>query len=137
MDPAIRERIETIHAERYGHLLPETVEAGRVRDYLAALDEPADLAPGAPVPLLFLLSFGRTRRPGGNKGGAVNAGDEYRFFAPVHVGDIIITSARLADIEERQGKRGPIYLATTEIEYRNQRSELVGTRRTGVLRWFD
>jgi hypothetical protein len=139
MDEAIAARLRSMHEERYGNLPPEVVEYGRVRDFLAAMDEPVDpLRPDFPVPPLFLLSFGRSRRPQGGTGvGAVNAGDEYAFFAPLRIGDVITCTATLTGIEERQGKRGPMYLSIVEIGYRNQRGETVGVRRNKVLRWFE
>ena len=69
-------------AERFGAVFVQTIEAGRVRDYLCALDEPAP-GPGDPVPPLFLLTLGRQRRPHleQNTGGTcgVNAGDSFEF----------------------------------------------------------
>ena len=130
--------IEEIHADyvaRYGRPRIEAVEAGRVRDYLLALNEPADLAPSIPVPPLFLLTLGRTRRPQPSRGSAVNAGDEYEFLAPVYIGDTITVERRVLGIDEKEGKQGKMYLTRAEAAYTNQHGTLVARAKLNTLRW--
>ena len=132
------EPIEEIRADyvaRYGTPRTEVVEAGRVRDYLLALNEPADLAPGTPVPALFVLTLGRTRRPQPARGSVVNAGDDYEFFAPVFIGDRITIERRVLGITEKQGKQGTMYLTRAEATYVNQKSTLVARAQLSLLRW--
>jgi hypothetical protein len=131
----VRVRVRQELAARHPAPRSEPIEWGRVRDFLAALDEPVELAPGAPVPPLFLLTLGRTRRPQPSKGGAVKVGDEFEFLAPVHIGDTITVGAELGDVAEKTGQRGTMYLVTTEWTYRNQRGELVATGKTKTMRW--
>lgn len=128
---AIRHDYET----RYGEPRLEPVEAGRVRDYLLAMDEPADLRDGEPVPALFLLTLGRTRRPQPARGTAVNAGDDYEFLAPVYVGDTITVERRVIAIDEKDGKVGRMYLTRAEATYTNQHGALVARARLNTLRW--
>jgi len=132
---AIRERLWREYSERFPAPRTEAIELGRVRDYLLALDEPADLAPGDVVPPLFLLTLGRTRRPQPAKGSAVKAGDEYEFRAPVRVGDDITVSYRVSDIVEKKGRMGVMFLISAEWTYTNQRGETVGVANTSSLRW--
>jgi hypothetical protein len=122
-------------AARYGIATREMVEAGRVRDYLLAMDEPCDIEPGGIVPPLFLLTFGRTRRPQPSRGGAVNAGDEHEFLAAVRIGDTITTSRSLVNIEAKQGSKGCMYFLHSEITYTNQHGVAVGIRRQTTIRW--
>ena len=122
-------------AARYNVRRTEAVELGRVRDYLLALDEPGDIGPGDVVPPLFMLTLARTRRPQPSKGTAVKAGDDYAFHAPVRVGDVITISQRLADIEVKEGKNGPMYLIIVDGEFKNQRGEVVCTQRVKTFRW--
>ncbi|HXC37644.1 MAG TPA: MaoC family dehydratase N-terminal domain-containing protein, partial [Burkholderiales bacterium] len=77
----------------------------------------------------------RTRRPQPSKGTAVKAGDEYEFRAPVRVGDTITVTQRLADIEVKEGKSGPMYLVIAEGEFKNQRGETVCMQRLKTFRW--
>lgn len=132
---AIRQRLREEYEARYNVTKVEPIELGRVRDYLLAMDEPADLGAGDVVPPLFLLTLGRTRRPQPSKGGAVKAGDDYEFLAPVRVGDTITIDGRVAAVEEKQGKMGQMFLMVTELTYTNQRGEKVGVSRGSSLRW--
>ena len=127
-------QLQQDYEERFGPPRTELIEAGRVRDYLLAMDEP-ELPPDAPVPPLFLLTLGRSRRPQPSRGSAVNAGDEYEFHRPVHVGDRITVRLTMLDVEEKQGRHGLMYLVPREITYTNQDGELVAVSRHSSLRW--
>ena len=122
------------YAARFGPPRTELIEAGRVRDYLLAMDE-AEASDDGPVPPLFLLTLGRSRRPQPARGSAVNAGDEFEFHRPVHVGDRITVSLRVLPIEEKQGRHGVMYLVPREVTYINQHGELVAVSRHSSLRW--
>ena len=133
-DPVLDElRVEM--AARYSGTRIEPVELGRVKDYLLALDEPANIGEGDTVPPLFLLTFGRTRRPQPAKGSAVKAGDEYEFRAPVRVGDTLGVTTSLVDIEVKEGKRGRMYLVVAQMTFVNQHGETVGVGRIKSFRW--
>lgn len=125
----------SIFEVRYGTPRSELIEAGRVRDYLLAMNEPADLQPGEPVPPLFLLTLVRMRRPQPARGSAVNAGDEYEFFAPVFIGDVVTTSNRIVSIEQKQGKAGPMYLTIFESSFVNQHGFRVAQAIHRIMRW--
>lgn len=135
-DEAIIAELRARHESRYGTPDIEVIEAGRVRDFLLALDEPVqEVRPGAVVPGLFLLTLGRTRRPRGVRGSAVNAGDDYELLAPVHVGDTIRTVRELLGTEVKQGKEGRMYLTRTRSTYTNQCGEPVAVSHQSTLRW--
>jgi len=120
---------------RYGEPRHEAVELGRVKDYLLAMDEPADIRAGDVVPALFVLTLGRTRRPQPSKGSLVNAGDDYEFFVPVRVGDSITIARTVLGVDEKQGKNGRMFLLRAEVSYTNQRGERVALARLKTLRW--
>ena len=132
-DPA--ELIRAEYLARVGGPVCESVEEGRVRDFLMALDEPCDRMTGQPVPPLFLLTLGRTRRPQPSRGSAVNAGNDYEFLAPVYVGDQITVSRSVLSVEPKEGKAGRMYLLLSQATYTNQRDEIVGYSRIRILRW--
>ncbi|MGE0387116.1 MAG: MaoC family dehydratase N-terminal domain-containing protein [Gammaproteobacteria bacterium] len=134
MDEVLERLRAEMHA-RYDVTRTEPIELGRVRDYLLAMDEPAEVGPGEIVPPLFLLTLGRTRRPQPSAGSAVKAGDEYEFHAPVRVGDTLTVEQRLADIQVKQGRRGTMYLIVSEATFRNQHGEVVGIGRAKSMRW--
>src|SRR5665213_2591425 len=126
-NPIVEIRLD--YLERYGSPVQQVIDAGRVCDFLLAMDEPAELQHGAPVPPLFLLTLGRTRRPQPSRGSAVNAGDEFEFLIPVRVGDAITTARRVVAVEGKQGSKGRMYLTRAEATYTSQRGELVATSR--------
>jgi hypothetical protein len=123
------------YLKRHGTPRTELIEAGRVRDFLLALDEAADLEEGQPVPPLFVLTLGRTRRLSSNRGAAVNAGDDFEFYAPVYVGDRITTTRDVLAVEPREGRNGRMYLTRAEARYVNQHGVLVAKARSNILRW--
>jgi hypothetical protein len=130
--------IEQIRAEclaRFGAPVCEAVEAGRVRDYLLALDEPGELVAGRPVPPLFLLTLGRTRRPQPSRGSAVNVGNDYDILAPVYVGDNITVARAVQAIEPKEGKAGRMYLTHVKTTYTNGSAVVVGFGHTRIMRW--
>jgi hypothetical protein len=135
MSAAVADEMRRDYESRYGMPRHELIEAGRVRDYLMAMNEPADAAPAKPVPSLFLLTLGRSRRPMPAKGTAVNAGDEYEFLAPVYIGDTITITRHVLAVEEKQGKTDLMYLTRAEVTYRNQHGETVAIAKSNVLRW--
>ena len=65
----------------------------------------------------------------------MNAGDEYEFYAPVHVGDRITVHRRVLGIDEKQGKQGKMYLTRAEATYVNQHGTLVARAKLNTLRW--
>jgi hypothetical protein len=131
----IAAEIRSDYEARYSAPRHELVEAGRVRDYLLAMNEPADLESGMPVPSLFLLTLGRTRRPQPSRGSAVNAGDEFEFLAPVFVGDTVTITRQVLSIDEKLGKVGVMFLTTAEYRFMNQKGQLVGKAINKTLRW--
>lgn len=131
----IADELRQEYEARYATPRHEPVELGRVKDYLLALDEPADIGPGDVVPALFVLTLGRTRRPQPSRGTSVNAGDDYRFFAPLHVGDTVTITRRVVDVEEKQGKQGRMFLLRSEATYTNQHGERVAQAQLSLMRW--
>ncbi|SFC28733.1 FAS1-like dehydratase domain-containing protein [Tropicimonas isoalkanivorans] len=126
---------------RFGHKFVETIESGRVRDYLAALDATAPDAdrpePGTPVPPLFLLTLARQRRPHlaqSTGGGGVNAGDTFRFLAEARVGDRITVTCTVTEIVEKTGKRDMLR-ATVHFDYVNQHGTKIAERDNTLMRW--
>jgi acyl dehydratase len=84
---------------------------------------------GIPVP-----QRGEDSRAGPALGG-MNAGRADEFGARIRPGDAINSRERLADWKETTTRFGPSLFATTEIEWTNQRGELVRRRRQHMLRY--
>ena len=127
--------LQNDYADRYRSVRREAIEAGRVRDYLLAIDEPAELQSGQPVPPLFLLTLGRVRRPVSGQWSAMKAGDEYAFIAPVHVGDVITITCAIPPVTHKRGSLGDMFLVAIECSYVNQDGLEVGTSRKKSIVW--
>lgn len=121
--------VQADYEARYREVRHEPIEAGRVRDFLLAMDEPAELLPGTAVPPLFLLTLGRVRRPVSGRWSAMKAGDEYDFHAPVHVGDVISITCAIPPVTHKRGSLGDMFFVDIECSYVNQDGVEVGTSR--------
>ncbi len=55
----------------------------------------------------------------------LDAGKSYEFFIPVRPGDTLLGSPEIADIEEKEGKSGPMYIISFKTTYRNQNGDTV------------
>ena len=134
---ALGERFIMEQKARYGAPVTEMIEAGRVRDYLLALDKDACHDRSAPVPPLFLLTLGRSRRPHLNRlpGGTVNASDEFEFFKDAFVGDEITIETIVVGVEKKVSAARDLYLISLEKLYRNKAGEVIARRFNRILRW--
>jgi acyl dehydratase len=71
---------------------------------------------------------------GGSGGGlglrrVMFGGQEWDWLAPVHVGDEVTATQRLAAIEEKQGGKGPFVLVTWETTFTDQHGDVVARYR--------
>jgi len=63
----------------------------------------------------------------------INGGTELEFFQPIEPGDTISVTAKITDMQEREGKSGKLVVFTMERTYTNQRGEIaVIGRQTGI-----
>lgn len=62
-------------------------------------------------------------------------GEEWDFLAPVYVGDTITAETRLADLDQKEGSKGPFVRITRETTYTNADGFVVArTRQIGIAR---
>lgn len=67
--------------------------------------------------------------------GLLDGGIDYEFYAPIYPGDVLVSSAKIADVYEREGKSGKSLFGVIEITYINQNSDMVcRVRRTLIGR---
>jgi acyl dehydratase len=64
----------------------------------------------------------------------INGGTEIDFYVPMKVGDVITSVAKLTDVKAKTGKNGDMIFLTVEVDYTNQRGELVTRSRTTFIR---
>ena len=136
MSTSIAESIGQEYESRYGTPRVEVIKAGRVRDYLLAMNERPGVSADIPVPALFLMTLARTRRPQPSRGIAVNAGDDYEFLRPVFIGDAIEPLAASSDVQVKAGQgRFDVSVTKAEVTYRNQHGVVVAVAKSNILRW--
>lgn len=55
----------------------------------------------------------------------VHGGEEYEYFKPIKAGDKLVCKTKIADIYEKEGKRGKMGFMTLESSLENDAGELV------------
>jgi acyl dehydratase len=58
---------------------------------------------------------------------AVGGGSEYRIHRLVGAGETITVVSRLAGVQAKQGRSGPLHLVVVETDFRDERGELVAS----------
>jgi len=126
------------------------IEWSKVREFARAIKDPNPLyfepelaqqeCGGIPVPPTFLqvaafwqdadstptMHFDLRR--------ILHGEQEFEFYKPVLVGDVLTGISRIADIYEREGGRGgKMTFLVMEIEYRNQHQEKVAVVRSTLI----
>ncbi|OQC53390.1 MAG: hypothetical protein BWX55_01136 [Deltaproteobacteria bacterium ADurb.Bin022] len=94
---------------------------------------------GIPIPPTFLTSSffwtgdgltGMVTALGINLKRLLHREEEYEYFCPIHAGDIITRKMKVADIIKKGKGVRTLDMTILEVEYINQRNELVAKSRT-------
>ncbi|MGH7866004.1 MAG: FAS1-like dehydratase domain-containing protein [Candidatus Binataceae bacterium] len=136
---------------RTGKPFTMPVEWSKVREFARAIKDPNSLyfdpqlantqAGGIPVPVTFLqtAAFWQDADSSPGMGGfdirrILHGEQEFEFYKPIYVGDILTGQARVADLLEKEGGRGgKMTLLVVETEYRNQRGDKVAVARSTLI----
>jgi len=135
---------------RTGKPFTMPIEWSKVREFARAIRDPNPLyfdpelakkeVGGIPIPPTFLqvaafwqdaesvptASFDIRR--------ILHGEQEFEFYQPIYVGDVLTGTARIADVFEREGGRGgKMTFMVTEIEYKNQQGEKVAVARGTLI----
>ncbi len=65
----------------------------------------------------------------------LNGGNEFEFLKPVQAGDVLMSTTKLVDLQERRGRPGigRMLIQISETTYKNQKGEVVvKTRNTAI-----
>ena len=57
--------------------------------------------------------------------GLLDGGIDYEIYIPIYSGDVIVSSAKIADVYEREVKGGKSLFGVIEITYTNQSGDMV------------
>jgi hypothetical protein len=109
------------------------VERGKIREFANAIldDNPVYQEEKPPAPLTFTMAQSFWPREGGdmsqvniNFAMVVHGGQEFEYLGPVHAGDSLKGRSRVADVYEKEGKRGgKMRFYTFETTFSNQNGE--------------
>ena len=127
------------------------IEKGMIRKFAEAIDDPNPLWQdeayakkaryGSIVcPPTFLMALELTEQVLWAKSvkcplkGFLNGGNEFEYYQPIKLGDIISVTGKLVDPQEKEGKTGKIVIMLTEQTYTNQRGEVVAKGRSTFIR---
>ena len=69
---------------------------------------------------LVLAEFAKNGFPG-----LLDGGVDYELLLPIRAGDVLVSSARVADIYEREGRAGKSLFGVFETTYTNQNGDIV------------
>lgn len=122
------------------------IEWSKVREFARAIRDPnpvyfdPELAKrecgGVPVPPTFLQAaafwMGEDSMPTANFDlrRILHGEQDFEFLKPVFVGDVLTGTSRITDVYEKEGGRGgKMTFMVTEIEYKNQKGEVVAYAR--------
>jgi len=57
--------------------------------------------------------------------GILDGGMSYEFFLPLRVGDTLVASPRVKDVNAKEGKSGTMMVCQFEVTYMNQNADIV------------
>ncbi|HEV8207513.1 MAG TPA: MaoC family dehydratase N-terminal domain-containing protein [Acidimicrobiia bacterium] len=120
------------------------VEQGKVREFAKSIldDNPVYSEEDPPLPPTFTMAMAHWPAPqGGQTAGlsklgldllrVLHGGQEYEYLGEIKVGDKLTTRSKIADVYEKEGKRGgTLTFVTSETTFTNQRGEDVLVART-------
>jgi len=125
------------------------VEWGKIREFARSIkdDDPLYFDPeyarreagGVMAPVTFLQTLahwtnGPRLRPPMDLKRVLHGEQEFEFFAPILVGDVLTAVTRIADLYEKAGKRGgTMTFCVMETDFTNQRGALVARARATAI----
>lgn len=90
---------------------------------------PVKPAPVLSGPLAMVMGeFAKAGFPG-----VLDGGVEYEFFVPIRPGDVLVSSAKIADIRDKEGKTGVSLFCTIETTYKNQNADVVAKAKMTLI----
>ena len=128
-EPVISEELQSLLNVEFGPEVYE-IEKGMLKKFAEAIDDPnpqwlkeapptfpAALAPRALLNKLFNVDIPLKR--------LLNGTSDLEYLQPIRAGDVISVTAKLTRLRQVQGAEGPTLFMFTEMNYTNQRGEVV------------
>jgi peroxisomal enoyl-CoA hydratase 2 len=136
---------------RTGKPFKMPIEWSKVREFARAIKDsnPLYFDPelakkelgGIPVPVTFLQASAFWTEADSSPGFGgfdlrriLHGEQEFEFFKPIYVGDVLTGVSKVADVVEKEGGRGgKMTMLISETEYTNQRGEKVAISRSTLI----
>jgi len=64
----------------------------------------------------------------------LHGGEEYEYFKPIKAGDVLTCKTKVADVYEKEGRKGPMAFMIIESDVTNQDGELVAKMKRTRIR---
>jgi len=114
------------------------VERGMVQRFVRAVEDPNPQWRNdecAPPTFIVSLGFDQIEQELATDPSVtlLHGSTELECYQPVVVGDTLTVATKIADIRERQGKMGKTAFVTFELNYKNQRQELIARCRQMLI----
>ena len=124
------------------------VEKGMIRRFAKAVGDPNPLWQDeeyarktgygditAPPTFILTLGFDQLQQllASGSSVTALHGSTELECYQPVRTGDVIAVTTRIKNVRERQSKMGRTMFVTLNMDYENQRQEVVAVCRQMVI----
>ena len=127
------------------------IEKGMIKKFAEAIDDPNPLWQDEAYarkarygsimcPPTFLMAIQLTEQVLWAKSvkcplkGFLNGGNEFEYYQPIKLGDIISVTGKLVDLQGKIGKAGKIVIMIMENTYTNQHGEVVARSRDTFIR---
>lgn len=65
----------------------------------------------------------------------LNGGTDVEYFDTICSGDVLTATMKISDIQEREGRMGPMLIVSTENTFKNRDGETVAIMRGTVIRY--
>ena len=87
------------------------------------------VVPGQPArtPEIFRLNVPYKR--------VLNGGTDVEYFGDVCAGDVLTATSKLANLEEREGRLGPMLIVSTETAFKDRSGKVVAIMRGTAIRY--
>ena len=138
-EPIISDELESLLNVDFGPEVYE-IEKGMIRRFAEAIDDPNPLwqgvapptFPAALVPNELLHKMLTAKCPLNR---FLNGANELEYYQAIKLGDVISVSGRLTNLRKHEGKEGKTLFMIVEIDYRNQKGEMVARGRNTYIRY--
>ncbi len=138
-DAAITGEMKSLLNVEFGPVDYE-VERGMLKKFVEAIEDPNPLwqsvAPPTFVAAMQIWEIiERIYKCESSLKRFINGGNQIEYYKPIKLGDKISVTCKMVNIQEREGKKGPMVVNTVERTFKNQDGEIVIKEYNTIIRF--